>query len=47
MRIERDKVYEKRCRLEGRSPDRQVDRLVKDRRKPVPGLQKMQTQTGM
>lgn len=46
VRIERDKVYEKRCLMEGRSPSRQFDKLAKDRRKLVSGLQEMQPQIG-
>ena len=33
VRIERDNVYEKRCQTEGRNPDRQFDRLVKDKKR--------------
>lgn len=37
VRIERDRVYEKRCHMEGISPEwQELDRLVKDRKKRLP-----------
>ena len=33
--IERDRIYENRCRMEGRPPRWQLDKRVKDRKKQV------------
>lgn len=35
--IERDKVYEKRCLAEGKTPSLQFEKLVKDKRKRLTG----------
>ncbi len=33
--IERDKVYEKRCQIEGTAPKWEFEKLVKDKNKPA------------